>query len=215
MKVGAFLFNYCFNVSSSTILHTCLILYIVIPLSLPSPLMKRWNITILGIPDKVFFMFGNTIFGSIVGTLQSIPFSALYAKISPPGMESAVFAYTVGIANFCNIVNSLVGSGVISMSGMKTVGDNCDFKALPGLVVITQIIIPIVIGVPAMFLIPNVLQTERLIDWDREGWYSASTERRSNDDNDDDEAIRFGLLNDAIGEDEQDNRPEPQLGMLL
>jgi hypothetical protein len=179
-----------------------------------SSLVKRWNLTVLGIPDKVFFMCGGTIFGSIVGTLQSIPFSALYAKISPPGMESAVFAYTVGIANFCNIVNSLVGSGVITMSGMKTVGDNCDFEALPGLVIITQIIMPIVIGVPAMVLIPNVLQTERLIDWDREGWYSASTERRSNNDADD-EAIRFGLLNDAIGEDEQDNRPEPQLGMLL
>ena len=177
-------------------------------------LVLRWNL-VIGVPDKVFFMFGNAIVGSIVITLQGIPYSALYAKIAPPGMESAVFAYTVGIANFCNIVNSLVGSGVITMSGMKTVGDNCDFKALPGLVVITQIIIPIVIGVPAMFLIPNVLQTERLIDWDHEGWYSASTERRSNGDNDDDEAIRFGLLNDAIGEDEQDNRPEPQLGMLL
>ena len=101
-----------------------------------------------------------------------------------------------------------MGSEAIRLSGIKTIGEECNFDALSFLLIITKIIIPIVIGVPAMFLIPNVLQTERLIDWDREGWYSA--ERRSND-----EPIRFGLLNDAIGEDEQDNRPEPQLGMLL
>jgi hypothetical protein len=53
-------------------------------------IIMRWNIDI-GIPDKVFFMFGNTIFGNIIYTLQSIPFSAIYAKICPPGMESAVF----------------------------------------------------------------------------------------------------------------------------
>lgn len=168
-------------------------------------IIMRWNIDI-GIPDKIFFMFGNTIFGSIIGTLQSIPFSAIYAKICPPGMESAVFAYTVGISNFCGIVTSLIGSGVIHWSGMKTVGEDCNFEALPFLVVIFQILFPIIIGIPAMFLIPNVLQTERLIDWEKEGWYSEKT----------DESPRTGLLD--LGEDDdigEDGRPEPQLGILL
>lgn len=53
-------------------------------------IIKRWNIAI-GIPDKVFFLFGNTIFENLVIILQSIPMSSIYAKISPPGMESAVF----------------------------------------------------------------------------------------------------------------------------
>ncbi len=53
-------------------------------------IIMRWNID-MGIPDKIFFLLGNTIFGSIIVTLQSIPFSAIYAKICPPGMESAVF----------------------------------------------------------------------------------------------------------------------------
>ena len=39
-------------------------------------LVLRWNLKI-GIPDKVFFMFGNAIVGSIVITLQQIPYSAV------------------------------------------------------------------------------------------------------------------------------------------
>lgn len=69
------------------------------------------------------------------------------------------------------MVSNLIGSGVIHWSGMKTVGDNCNFEALPYLIVIFQICVPLAIGIPAIFLIPNVLQTEHLIDWKKEGWY--------------------------------------------
>ena len=88
---------------------------------------------------------------------------------------------------------------------MKTVGEECDFEALPFLVVIFQILLPIVVGIPAMFLIPNVLQTERLIDWEKEGWYSERTDESSS---------RSGLL---ASEDDgvEDGRQEPQLGILL
>ncbi|KAL7542103.1 hypothetical protein ACHAXR_011515 [Thalassiosira sp. AJA248-18] len=133
-------------------------------------IIMRWNIAI-GIPDKVFFLLGNAIFENLIIILQSIPMSSIYAKIAPPGMESAVFAYTVGIANFCSMVSSLIGSGVIQWSGMKTVGDNCDFEALPYLIVVFQILVPMLIGIPAAFMIPNVLQTEHLIDWEKERWY--------------------------------------------
>ena len=134
-------------------------------------LVMRWNL-VIGIPDKVFFMFGNAIVGSIVITLQQIPYSAIFAKLAPPGMESAVFAYNVGIGNFLSIVESLLGSAIVHWSGMTTVGDHCDFQALPKLIVLLQII---VVGIPAvLLLIPNVLQTERLIDWEREGWANAA-----------------------------------------
>lgn len=148
-----------------------------------------------GIPDKIFFLFGNAIFENLVIILQSIPMSAIYAKIAPPGMESAVFAYTVGIANFCGMVSSLIGSGVIKWSGMVTVGQNCDFEALPYLIVIFQILLPMLIGIPAIFLIPNVLQTEHLIDWEKESWYEEHRPReletsehgaRENDEKDND-----------------------------
>eukprot|EP00578_Thalassiosira_sp_NH16_P016705 CAMPEP_0181114502 /NCGR_PEP_ID=MMETSP1071-20121207/20926_1 /TAXON_ID=35127 /ORGANISM="Thalassiosira sp., Strain NH16" /LENGTH=648 /DNA_ID=CAMNT_0023198633 /DNA_START=175 /DNA_END=2118 /DNA_ORIENTATION=- len=155
-------------------------------------IIMRWNIAI-GIPDKVFFLLGNAIFENLVTILQSIPMSSVYAKISPPGMESSVFAYTVGIANFCGMVSTLIGSGVIQWSGMKTVGEDCDFEDLPYLIVIFQILVPMVIGIPAVFSIPNVLQTEHLIDWKKEGWYDdaraddepETTTDRLNEDNED------------------------------
>ncbi len=157
--------------------------------------------------------------------------SSIYAKIAPPGMESAVFgeltlsisrgknigsfddtrelpndiqsflhtAYTVGIANFCGMVSNLLGSGVIRWSGMKTVGDNCDFEALPYLIVIFQIIVPLAVGIPAIFLIPNVLQTEHLIDWKNEGWYAVSN---------DDEIIPGPVVNEG-DDDDKDPRLEP------
>ena len=76
----------------------------------------------------------------------------------------------MGISNFCVVLTYLIGSGATQLSGMKTMGEDCNFDALPLLCVVTQIIVPIIIGVPAMFLVPNVLQTERLIDWESEGW---------------------------------------------
>eukprot|EP00584_Thalassiosira_punctigera_P010189 CAMPEP_0172545526 /NCGR_PEP_ID=MMETSP1067-20121228/15424_1 /TAXON_ID=265564 ORGANISM="Thalassiosira punctigera, Strain Tpunct2005C2" /NCGR_SAMPLE_ID=MMETSP1067 /ASSEMBLY_ACC=CAM_ASM_000444 /LENGTH=646 /DNA_ID=CAMNT_0013332283 /DNA_START=106 /DNA_END=2046 /DNA_ORIENTATION=- len=133
-------------------------------------IIMRWNVR-LGIPDKLFFLLGNAVFENLVGILQSIPMSSIYAKIAPPGMESAVFAYTVGIANFCGMVSSLLGSGVIKWSGMVTVGNSCDFDALPYLIVMFRIMVPMLVGIPAAFMIPNVLQTENLIDWEAERWY--------------------------------------------
>ena len=64
-------------------------------------IVKRWNIAI-GIPDKVFFLFGNTIFENLVIILQSIPMSSIYAKIAPPGMESAVFGKSKSIVRWCS-----------------------------------------------------------------------------------------------------------------
>jgi len=59
--------------------------------------IKRWNISI-GIPDKVFFIFGAAVFENITGTLYYIPSSAIYAKMTPPGMEAA------GYGKFINCV---------------------------------------------------------------------------------------------------------------
>ena len=112
-------------------------------------------------------------------------------------------AYTVGIANFCGMVSTLLGSGVIEYSGMITVKPDdgeCDFTALPWLIVIFQIFVPMVIGIPCVFLIPNVLQTEKLIDWDKEEWYENNEVRA-------DESV-----NESEDIDDTDNsRQEPRL----
>ena len=118
----------------------------------------------------MFFLLGNACFESLLGIFWGVASSAIYAKAAPPGMESAVFAYTVGISNFCTMVSSLIASGAVKWSGMVTIdqGQGCNFDALPWLIVLCQMIIPLVIGMLGILLIPNKLQTEHLIEWPSE-----------------------------------------------
>jgi hypothetical protein len=51
--------------------------------------INRWN-TKIGIPDKVFFIFGNALFAQMIVTLQQIPIDAICSKMSPPGMGSTI-----------------------------------------------------------------------------------------------------------------------------
>ena len=118
--------------------------------------------------------------------------SALSAKISPPGMESAVFAYSVGIGTFCFLFSNLLGSGIIKWSGMVTVGADCNFGALPWLIVIFQILVPLAISIPATLLIPNVHQTDQLIDWKTERWYEDDTDVLDETLSDSEEGSRDG-----------------------
>ena len=111
---------------------------------------------------------------------------------------------------FCGIVSNLLGSRAIDWSGIKTVDEDCNFTPLPYLVLITQIVIPIGIGIPAVFLLPNVYQTENLIDWEKEGWYSERIDRLvvsgllpniyCNDDDDDDNSNDVSSNERAITE---------------
>lgn len=50
-------------------------------------IFKRWNVAI-GIPDRIFFLL--TTMRGLNYKLLAIPISSISAKISPPGMESAV-----------------------------------------------------------------------------------------------------------------------------
>jgi len=68
------------------------------------------------------------------------------------------------------MVSGLIASGAVKWSGMVTIdqGQGCNFDALPWLIVLCQMIIPLVIGMLGILLIPNKLQTEHLIEWPRE-----------------------------------------------
>jgi hypothetical protein len=88
-------------------------------------------------------------------------------------------AYVQGLSSFCNLAANIMGSEAIRLSGIKTIGEECNFDALSFLIIVTKIIIPVVIGIPAMFLIPNKLQTECLIDWEKEGWNNNNETERS------------------------------------
>ena len=105
--------------------------------------------------------------------LNYIPATALLSKVVPPGMESSCFAFLAGINNFAAMISELSGGLIFEAAGVRTVvaggnsthassGGGCDFSALWWLIVLCHVSMPIAIGVPAAWLIPNVLQTEEL-----------------------------------------------------
>jgi hypothetical protein len=137
-------------------------------------IVLRWNIK-LGVPDKVAYMVGEAVLEPLLGTLNWIPVSALIALSAPKGMEASCFAFLAGLSNFARMVSELSGSIVIQFTttlsslnsdsnsgGVGGGGVNCNFDSLWWLVLLCHISFPLVIGVLATWLIPDMGQEEGL-----------------------------------------------------
>ena len=135
-------------------------------------MVYRWNVAI-GIPDSIFFLLGSSMLESMTSMLHLLPFQAIVGKICPPGTETATFAFVAGVSQFSSTFSSLAGSSLMNVSGLKTMGGECDFSQLPLLIIAMCIVLPIAAGIPAIYyLIPYVLQSESFPDIggiDREG----------------------------------------------
>jgi hypothetical protein len=119
-------------------------------------IILRWNIA-LGISDKWAYMIGQAVLEPVVDMLNWIPSSALISIFVEKGMEASCFAFLAGISNFARMTTKLSGTIIFSMAGIQT----CQFDALWWLVLICHIGAPMIIGIPAVFLIPNVEQNHK------------------------------------------------------
>ncbi len=124
-------------------------------------IVTRTNIA-LGISDKHAYLFGEAILEPFLGMLNWIPINSLIAISVKDGMEASSFAFIAGLSNFARMVSELNGSIVFSSSGINTIPGQCDFSALPWLVLLCHIIMPLTIGICASFLVPNIKQNENL-----------------------------------------------------
>jgi hypothetical protein len=116
----------------------------------------RW-----GISDRWFYLTGEAIMEPALRMLNYIPMSTLLSKNVPKGMESSVFAFQAGIKNFAGLTSSLTGALIFGAAGVRTVAP-CNWDALWWLIILCNIALPSLGGVPAAWLIPNKLQTEEL-----------------------------------------------------
>ena len=116
----------------------------------------------LGIPDHVFYFFGDAIFETVVEMLFWLPSSIIIAKSCPAGMESAIYAFLAGISNFGNMLSELIGAMLFEAAGIT----KCNFDSLWWLILCFHIILPIIGGVPAAYLVPNGYQDGRVIEKD-------------------------------------------------
>jgi len=78
----------------------------------------RWNLR-LGISDIMFIVFTDVVFGCLSLALCVLPSLALFARITPAGVEATVFAFLTGIWNFSD---GVVGPVVGALVNKKLVG---------------------------------------------------------------------------------------------
>ncbi|MBX9636947.1 MAG: folate/biopterin family MFS transporter [Nitrosomonas sp.] len=125
-------------------------------------IVTRANIK-LGLSDAASFIVGEAIFEPVLNMLNYIPAITLLSKVVPDGMESSCFAFLAGIGNFASMISELSGGLIFEAAGIRTISNpKCNFDNLWWLILICHASLPILIGLPASFLIPNVLQTEEL-----------------------------------------------------
>lgn len=123
----------------------------------------RWNVA-WGISDKTAYMVGEAILEPLLGMLNWIPASALIAMAVPKGMESSCFAFMAGISNFSGMVAQISGTVLYKAAGVVTTLDPvCNFEALPWLVLLCHVCLPLMIAVPAVWLVPNLRQTDSMM----------------------------------------------------
>lgn len=73
---------------------------------------KRWNVE-AGINDMAFIILTSSIFDVIGLAMYLLPSLALFAKITPKGIEGTIFAFLTGMYNLSNSVFSpMVGAWV-------------------------------------------------------------------------------------------------------
>lgn len=122
-------------------------------------IVLRLNLAI-GLPDKYAYIIGGAVLEPVVDMLNWIPANALISIFVEDGMEASCFAFLAGISNFAKMVTKLNGSIIFTLAGIETKGGGaCNFDSLWWLVLVCHIFAPIVIGIPAAFLIPDIEQT--------------------------------------------------------
>lgn len=124
-------------------------------------IVKRWNVA-AGVPDKWAYLLGEAILEPFIGMLNWVPMSALISISVERDMEASTFAFLAGISNFARGFSELSGVVIFTAAGVNTTAGSCNFEPLSTLVIICHIVLPLMIAVPAVFLIANIYQTEQL-----------------------------------------------------
>lgn len=70
----------------------------------------RWNLEV-GISDYCFILFTDVVFGAISTAFGTLPLMALFAKITPRGIEGTIFAFLTGTSNLDGgVLQPMVGT---------------------------------------------------------------------------------------------------------
>lgn len=120
-------------------------------------LVQRWNVA-WGIPDKWFYLVGDTILEPIVLMMAFMPGTVLISKMCPKNMEATTFAILASFSNLGGALSSSFGVFAMQWAGIKTDVENgdCDFTNLSSLIVVCGMLLPL-LAIPMTYvLIPDM-----------------------------------------------------------
>ena len=90
----------------------------------------RLNLAI-GLPDVVFIVLTDTIFGVISLAMSVLPTLALFAKVTPKKIEGTVFAFLTGTTNLANnVLSPMIGVWINEKFVGVTADDLSKYKNL-------------------------------------------------------------------------------------
>jgi folate/biopterin transporter len=129
-------------------------------------MVMRWNLR-WGIPDKWFYLVGDTILEPIVLMMAFMPSTVLISKMCPKNMEATTFAILASFSNLGGALSSSFGVFAMQMAGIQTeleIGE-CNFDNLPHLIVICGMILPL-IAIPLTFVLIPDIDMHETVDMD-------------------------------------------------
>lgn len=131
-------------------------------------MVRRWNIA-WGIPDKAFYLVGDTILEPIVGMMAYLPSTVLISKMCPKNMEATTFAILASFSNLGGALSSSFGVFAMQAAGIQTDLEQgeCNFDNLPMLIVVCGMILPLV-AIPLTFVLIPDMDMQETVDIDDE-----------------------------------------------
>lgn len=160
--LGVFIYQLLFSRLKFRVVLLVTTLFVVLGALSDLFIVTRTNIA-WGVSDTTAYILGEAVLEPLLGMLNWIPVSALIAMAVPKGKEASAFSFMAGISNFSAMVSELSGALVFQAAGIVTSeASGCNFDALPSLIVMCYIVIPLMVGIPSIFLIPNIQQTGAL-----------------------------------------------------
>lgn len=130
--------------------------------SLPDVIVTLRANTWIGVPDIVAITIGDSVVQPIVDMLNWMPGVILISQSCPKGLESSVFAFLAGISNLSLSGSVLTGALITQFAGIDSSEEVCNYEALPWLVLVCQVVMPLIIGSASAFLLPNKPQNEAI-----------------------------------------------------
>lgn len=105
-----------------------------------------------GIDDHTFYLLGEAVVQPVVSMMFAVPMIVLTARLVTPGSEAMCYALLAGTQNLGLLAGSVAGQVVTEAYNL----DGCNFRGLPGALVLGHMAMPLLCVPLAHLMLPNL-----------------------------------------------------------